>query len=308
MTHHLFCLTIDADPDGLSAQRINRRALVWDGLEYVQQHLPPLLSEDRPVTWFVRADGQLREVFGSSLYLLEKYHQFWAQVQQWEHEIGWHPHLYRYSDLEAEPVLITDPVTSCDELERLGEDLKTTRFEFRSFRNGEAWHTPQTFAAIEQMGFCCDSTAIPGRDDPPRDWRITPNQPYFPATDDIRTPGKPRSLLEIPINSWSVQANYDEQPKFRYMNPAIREDLFAQALDGWEQVVRNLPDRLCVWTLIFHPDEVMPIERPDRLYAHSIPALVRNLTAIIRRVTQLQHTTEFVTLSDAACRWKLGQS
>src|SRR5437762_2298196 len=50
-----------------------------------------------------------------------------------------------------------------DELERLWSKLNAT-FQPTSFRNGEGWHTPETYSAVERLGFYCDSTAIPGRE------------------------------------------------------------------------------------------------------------------------------------------------
>ena len=135
-------------------------------------------------------------------------------------------------------------------------------------------------------------------------WLGTPNRPYFPDSHDIRIPGSERPLLEIPMNTWHVQAPYESQPQIRYMNPAVHESLFANALDNWEAAIKNGDASLYVWVLIFHPDEVMPIPTTDFLYAHSRQALYRNLLAMIARVQRIGHSFEFVTLSDAAARWK----
>ena len=314
MKQHLFCLTIDTDPDGLSGRLTNRRALSWEGLTQAQ-HLPhdlrdlgPSLGSQVPMTWFVRADGQLRDVLGTSLYLLEKFENFWNQVRDWKHEIGWHPHLYRQSNPDDEPTLMTDSAAACDELERLWDDLTTSSsFTPTAFRNGEGWHSAQTLATVEKLGLFCDSTAIPGRrggDHHPMNWMGTPNQPYFPDSNDIRIPGGERPLLEMPMNTWHVQAPYESQPQISYMNPAVHESLFADALDKWEGVIKDGDASLYVWVLICHPDEVMPIPTTDFLYAHSRQALCRNVLAMTARVQRVGHSFEFVTVSDAAVRWK----
>lgn len=313
MKHHLFCLTTDTDPDGLSGQSTNRRALEWKGLTQAQR-LPGDLHDlghsldcPVPLTWFIRVDGQMRDLLGTSLYLLQKFEDFWNQVSEFGHELGWHPHLYRQAAQDDEPTLITDSTEACDELEQLWDDLRTCSFIPTAFRNGEGWHCAQTLATVEKLGFLCDSTAIPGRrggDQHPMNWLGTLNQPYFPDSHDIRVSGVERPLLEIPMNTWRVQAPYESQPQVRYMNPAIHEALFAGALDGWEKDIASNNGSLWVWVLIFHPDEVMPIPTADLLYAHSTHALCRNILAMTARVQSVGHSFEFVTLSEAALRWK----
>jgi hypothetical protein len=313
MKHHLLCLTIDTDPDGLSGKITDRRSLTWEGLAQVEQ-LPydlagsfHLLGIQVPITWFVRVDCQLRDVFGTSLYLFEKFGGFWDRVSSWGHEIGWHPHLYRQSRPESEPTLITDPHEACDELNRLWSDLATYSFKPKAFRNGEGWQHPKVLSTIEKIGLLCDSTAIPGRrggPDHPMNWVGTPNQPYFPDEFDIRKPGAKRPLLEIPMNTWCFKAPYENQPQLRYMNPAVHEHLFMHALDRWGDIVQKMDGGLCVWVLIFHPDEVMATSDSDFLYSHSRQAVCQNLGCLTQRIQEMENTFELTILSEAAVRWK----
>ena len=135
-------------------------------------------------------------------------------------------------------------------------------------------------------------------------WLGTPNQPYFPDSQDIRISGAERPLLEMPMNTWLVQAPYETEPRIKYMNPAIHESLFADALDRWEPTLKDIDASLYVWVLIFHPDEIMSVARNDLLYAHSRAALCRNIVEFAARVKQAGHTLDFATLSDAARRWR----
>lgn len=204
-------------------------------------------------------------------------------------------------------MLMTDASEARDELERVWEYLKASSFSPTAFRNGEGWHSTQTFATVEKFGLICDSTAIPGRSGGPQhpmNWLRTPNQPYFPHPDDVGVAGSQRPLLEIPMTTWRVQAPYDREPRIRYMNPAIHEALFSNALDGWEVTIRKGGGSVYVWVLIFHPDEVTLTPTTDSLYAHSMAALCVNVGAIAARVQQMGHSLEFVTISDAAARWK----
>jgi hypothetical protein len=309
VSRHLLCLTVDTDPDGLSGKVTNRNALEWEGLERLQQ-LPDKLANFPqlgrvPISWFVRADGQLESVLGNAAYLLETYDNFWTKVQGAGDEVGWHPHLYRQATKEDSALLITDPLQAQDELERLWSKLNTT-FHPTAFRNGEGWHTPETYATVERFGFRCDSTAIPGRtggSGHPMNWANAPNQPYFPAAKDLCNPGPEREMLELPMNTWPLQAPYDPAPRERYMNPAVHPHLFAHAVKNWENACAA-PADLSVWVMIFHPDEVLSTRGGDALYSRSTQALCANLVLISETLRNLGNDFEWITVSDAATRWR----
>jgi len=310
---HLLCLTVDTDPDGLSGKSTNRETLQWEGLRQLQR-LPELFGESDklgpiPVTWFIRADGQLESILGNTAYLLEEFSSFWATVRRLRHEIGWHPHLYRQARREDRAVIITNPEEAEDELERLWNQLKPD-FPAAAFRHGEGWHTSETYSLVERLGFRCDSTAIPGRKGArghPMNWEGAPNQPYFPAQKDLCRAGPERRLLEVPMNSWLVQAPYDSAPRVRYMNPAIHPHLFAEALRNWENACNTLPGDLCIWVMIFHPDEVLADQGADALYSRSPNDLCANLASLAQNLGRLGHHFQWTTLSEAAQRWRTHQ-
>jgi hypothetical protein len=307
---HLLCLTVDTDPDGLSGKVINRQTLRWNGLEHLQT-----LSDDFaaapepgpvPLTWFVRADGQLESILGTPSYLLEKYATFWSKVGAWGHELAWHPHLYRQQRPDDAVALITDPNEAQDELERLWSGVKPC-WAATAFRNGEGWHTQETYAMVERLGFHSDSTAIPGRSGPkghPMNWVGAPNEPYFPQSEDLCKSGRPRDMLEIPMNTWFLQAPHDPSPRLRYMNPAVHCSLFAKALESWENACKVSPSELSVWVMIFHPDELLETQGADGLYSRSIRDLRNNLQAMADCLRRLEHKFEWTTLSYAGERWR----
>jgi hypothetical protein len=311
LKRHLLCLTLDTDPDGLNGRNPNRRSLEWQGLERVQR-LPEEIDGHVaelgrvPMTWFVRADGQLESILGNAAYLLETYGTFWTGVKKAGDEVAWHPHLYRQDKPEDAAVIITDPLQAQDELERLWDKLKA-HLAPTAFRNGEGWHTPETYATVERLGFRCDSTAIPGRrggNGHPMNWEGAPNQPYFPVVDDLCKPGPARSLLELPMNTWRLHAPHDDSPRVRYMNPAVHPHLFANALKNWENAGNALTSDLCIWVMIFHPDEVLATQGNDALYSRSTQALCANLAALAETLRRIGQELEWVTVSEAADRWR----
>lgn len=310
MKRHLLCLTVDTDPDGLSGKETNRQTLAWDGLERLHD-LPDQLAEIEPIgripiTWFIRADGQLENILGSSAYLLEKYEKFWATLTADGDELGWHPHLYQQAKPTDPAILITDPDQAKEELERLWANLKTGFFA-KAFRNGEGWHTPETYSTVEALGFHCDSTAIPGRvgtTGHPMNWSSAPNRPYFPSQSSLCTAGPERPMLELPMNTWQLKAPHDQSPKLRYMNPATHGFLFAKALKNWENVCTAVATDLFIWVMIFHPDEVLAAQGEDGLYSRSTSVLCSNLVSIGETLRRLGHEFEWATISRAAKCWK----
>lgn len=313
MNTHLLCLTVDTDPDGLSGKVTNRQTLKWEGLENLQRLLdqtkPCPLLDEIPITWFIRADGQLESILGDAAYLLQKYDSWWTKVRNAGHELAWHPHLYRQSQAEDRAIIITDPLEATEELERLWSILQT-KFPATSFRHGEGWHTPETYATVERLGFLCDSTAIPGRiggAGHPMYWEGAPNRPYFPASADLRKAGPQRALLELPMNTWLLEAPYDATPRIRYINPAVHPKLFANALQNWENTLKILPPGLRISVMIFHPDEVLGTQGEDRLYSHSAAALCANLVSFQENLQRAGNDAEWVTISQAAERWRSHQ-
>lgn len=111
-------------------------------------------------------------------------------------------------------------------------------------------------------------------------------------------------MIELPMNTWLVQAPYDQTPRLRYMNPAVHSHLFANALKNWENECKFLPADLAIWVMIFHPDEVLAARGNDSLYARSSEVLAGNLVALTDTLRRMGHELEWMTVSDASESWK----
>src|SRR5688572_13966084 len=105
MATHYIALTIDTDPDGLNTHQPDRKTLAWDGLHFAMEQFHKALPEI-PLTWYVRADGQLEAAYGSERYLLDTYSDFWREALKRGDELGWHPHLYTVPEDETAPEII----------------------------------------------------------------------------------------------------------------------------------------------------------------------------------------------------------
>lgn len=303
---HLLCLTLDTDPDGLSGQTTDRATMRFDGLTYVQTHWDAKQAQrgiPAPMTWFVRADTQIAEHYGTETHLLADGIAFWQARQAQGDELGWHPHLYskhgdQYGVMSESQALLA--------LTQTWHTLMLEGYRMTSFRMGEGWHTARTYALIESFGFSADSTAIPQRVDSVRDWANTPNQPYFPSQADIRqpnTPQRPRPLVQVPLNTWHYAAPYDTAPRLRYMNPAIHAPL-------WQAALETLPmptPSLCVWVFIVHPDEVAPSRTQNALYAHDLATYWANVRAFVAHWEALGESVLLTTIQNATTLWRKAQ-
>ena len=135
-------------------------------------------------------------------------------------------------------------------------------------------------------------------------WEGAPNQPYFPSINDLCQSGPPRTLLELPMNTWRLQGPHDAAPRLRYMNPAVHPDLFTNALKGWENACVLESRELSVWVMIFHPDEILASQGDDALYSRSRKALCANLVSMVNSLRRMEHEFEWVTVSVAAEHWR----
>ncbi|MEO6669102.1 MAG: hypothetical protein ABIN36_06480 [Ferruginibacter sp.] len=306
MSHYVFCITIDIDPDGLSGKDTNRNASSFKSFEALDSFSPIINEElkmEIPVTWFIRIDDQVKFFFGNRFYLFEEYKSFWERSLKTNHELAWHPHVYEQKGNEF---VIPTSIDFCiDQISSLHNEIQTYSLDLRSFRNGEGWHTNETIQLIGRLGFAVDSTALPGmkRSGSHRmNWEQAVNSPYFPSRENYQLPGEDAGLLEMPMNTWWVRAPYDEQPKRRYMNPAIHSKIFAETLEA--NPLTASQGNLNIITLISHPDEIVGQPAPDNLYGRTIENFIVNIRLLIDEVTKQNGSFEFLTMQQAAIKWR----
>ena len=283
-------LTVDVDSDRAAADE--RTSLTWTSIAWI-----PALKEvfDRflaRVTWFVRADNQLMDVYGTAAHLLLTHETLWSDVVGTGDELGWHPHIYGWSRQTACYVPELDPSSFVDKLNAAHSDLASHGYGFASVRIGEGYHCNATMQAVEELGLMVDSTAIPGRkrDDGSRvfDWAPTPNHPYHPSRADYRVAGTDyRELLEVPMTTAPIKVTYDPGPMYRYLNPSFHQRIFRAALDRHVSDGEALRTGEHVITVILHPEEVVPREREHPLYSFSLPEVQRNLRYLFTRLEEL---------------------
>jgi hypothetical protein len=277
----LVAITADVDNDGIALEN-ERSRLSWRSLELVPRLAEIIRGHSFPATWFVRADPQLKDYYGSPNFLFQQHGSLWREFVSHGDEIGWHPHLYgRRPDGAYEPERDDERLTIA--LRRTHSELASDGHTFTTVRVGEAMGSNAVMQTLAELGLQIDSSAIPGRhrDDSARrfDWSTSPNEPYWPSAADYRVPGSPAlSILEVPMTAIRVKAPYDPKPLLRYANLAYRPAIFEAAIEEW--LDRNTVAET-VLTLIFHPEELMPGSAVHPLYALTPDALEANIQTLL---------------------------
>jgi len=160
----------------------------------------------------------LKIVFDDYAYPLKCFWNFWREFESQGDEIGWHPHLWRwseqrrcwYQEIHDERWMSTCLEKGHSEFLKLAKDLT-------SMRSGWSFHSNFTIRKVNDLGLLTDLSALPGLKHSgcadergshfinEYDWSITKDKPYFPSERDYRRPrkGDERSLeiLEIPITT-----------------------------------------------------------------------------------------------------------
>jgi hypothetical protein len=277
--------TIDVDNDGV--EHDERTALTWHSIAWIPDLKALFDSFNLCLTWFVRADNQLKEVYGTAAYLLLEHAQIWSQMESSGDEVAWHPHLYEWCEAKRQYVSDQDEFRSVEKLNNTYSELRTKGFDFLSVRIGEAFHSNATMHAVEQLGLKVDSTAIPGRKrhDESRvfDWEATPNEPYYPSRTDYRIPdlANHRNILEVPMTTVPIKADYDTDYLRRYLNPSFFHANFKEGLD--RHLAARSPQKKVeeFMTIILHSDEVFATERTHSLYSFSLEEVRKNVAYLL---------------------------
>ena len=291
-------VTIDVDPDYVNASG-DRSSLSWQCLDLMPKILEEFETRGIPLTLFLRADHQIRDMMGGFLGLYEKASELWNAASARGHELAWHPHLYRREGNSYAP--LRDPAACAEQLDECGEALARSGLGLSSVRIGEAWHSAATMIKLDELGFEVDSTAVPGRKraDTLRsfDWEPTTNSPYHPSRGDYRVSGQaPLNILEVPMTTSPIQTSYDAAPIRRYLNPTFRRELFSDALRN----LRSAEPAAEVQTIvvIFHPDELL--DRPGNdLHDYSWEGFAANLDLLTQTLDASHSDHGFRTLRDA---------
>jgi len=261
-------------------------------------------SVKSPVTWFVRADAQVKKSQGSVGALFTGWMDFWREIKSSGGEIGWHPHLF-FEDGDSwvparDGLLLSNLAEQAwnELILEIGADLLPV-----SSRIGEAMGSNELMQFLDSVNIKIDSSALPKRkrSDPDRwfDWDTTPEQPYHPSIFDYRIPGTSGNrfeLLEVPFSVADIRAPYDDPDAkiSRYLDLSFDPPAFEAGLTKKIHFVRNI---VCV----IHPMQASGIEIPSGgLVVGGYDTVRTNLDTIFRLAEGAGFAPTPVTIRDFA--------
>ena len=282
-------LTIDLDPDNFDTSVFGlKKEMSWRGID---EGLPIFLKKigglkdsfgcEPKITWFVRADKELFDIYGNYNYLFNRYSDFLNSRIKIGDEIGWHPHENKLGNLIASY-----------------EAVKTINRNFSSVRVGNSFHSNEFMSAFSKWGFKVDGTALSGRarNDKERflDWRGTPEMPYFPSIEDYRLFGKEHhKILEVPFSMIKTQSYADKNAINRYLNLSYEHDLIKNSLC-------DLISKEQLLISIVHPSELLKNESKHPIISFDIDTSVKNLNFILKEAGVRGKKVKFITMGEIA--------
>ena len=232
MSKRMLIVTIccDVDPDvvgyNIPATRFDvyKEKLGWKGIENIPKireicnSVEDSESNNLKITWHIRSDAQLKTIFNDYAYPLRNFQDLWRELEQQGDEIGWHPHLWRWSKQnKCWYQEVSDKEWICHCLENGHKEFLKLHPNLTSIRMGWAFHNNFTMKIVNDLGLTVDLSASPGlkyEGSPDErgshflneyDWSLTTETPYHPSKDDYRRPAKDNeqslSILEIPLTT-----------------------------------------------------------------------------------------------------------
>jgi hypothetical protein len=316
-----FAIACDSDPDRLPPYRklsAGEDALgIWRGLLEGVPALRKALSKLRPalpITWLLRCDRQIAEVYGDPAWSYRAMKKLWDQERRLGSELGWHPHLFRWTDAANR----WDPHLGGDEDARMLEQCVTELRRFTPIdvvRTGWNYHSNTLMGLFAKLGMKCDASAIPGSLEISRgwthDWETTPRTPYRPSRMDYRRPARKgeeaMGIVEVP--TLVLDLPFPQRVARHVIR--LRRTLGKRVKPTWEsarwqgQFITRMPKQfelaLEQWVRMEHPPgpaALVSYFHPDELlWMGGIRNFTINLMAILRVLGSCGFTVVPSTLS-----------
>jgi len=224
----VICCDVDHDVLGynIPATRFDvyKKKLGWKSINNVQEikqicnSVKDSKSNTAKITWFTRSDEHLKIIFNDYAYPLRNFWDLWKQLRHQGDEIGWHSHLWRWSNQNKcwyQEVSDNKWISHC--LEKGYKEFIELTKNVTSTRMGWGFHNNFTMKKINDLGLIVDLSASPGLKhvgSPDErgshflnsyDWSITQDHPYLPSLQDYRRPAEKNEqsldILEIPVTT-----------------------------------------------------------------------------------------------------------
>jgi hypothetical protein len=269
----IYCtFDIDQDFDPGSVNYYNRTEAKFSSFKEGFSRLLDILDND-PFSVFIRADYQIRSIYGTYSELLDKNPDLIKKINDFGGELNWHVHIYKEENNDWIQVKEEDEITE-QFLRDFSEVKKISEINCSIVRIGECTMNNKLMNAINNTGALIDSTALPGRirndEEKSFDWSVTGNHPYRPSVQDYRLPGDfHHSVMEVPMTTVNMKASYDSMPVRRYFNLSFRTEVLFQNIEDYVSSNNSI-------VTITHPFEVLGNGKHD-LISFNIDTFSNNL-------------------------------
>lgn len=305
---------VDVDPDwrvaGTSGSAY-KGEMQWEGL---LKGVPNLLrvirgihdSEGRDVrfTWLLRSDEQMAMAYGDPAHIADEFADFWSSRQAAGDEIGWHPHMWRYSESERlwfQERRDEDWIRNCA---KEGFAALSRRFQVRVAKPGWTYHDNLTMRIFSDLGVKVDLSALPGmayhgfipgttHSLGHYDWRRAPQEPYHPRSDDYQIPGDGHALPILEVPNWTFPIGNVRRLIHRIRGRSSRD--FADPAKSPTLVGRGFrnPPYTVPFVCYFHPEELLG---PTWLF--NATHVARNIRLVLEACETRGFRSKFVVGSD----------
>jgi hypothetical protein len=176
-------------------------------LKTIVKKLQTGVSEEHrlKMTFLIRSDTCMEEAFGDYAYCAKMSRDFLDELRSKGNEIGWHPHLWRWSGRwiaeQESPEFIRNCLIN-------GFSSLCDYFPVTSVRTGWDFMSNTVMSILESLGIVTDFSAVPGIQYQDLshghgcNWLGTPSRFYFPSREDYRLPTTACGfkVLEMPIS------------------------------------------------------------------------------------------------------------
>jgi hypothetical protein len=302
----LIAITFDLDPDHFDSSTSSNYKDDIPTWKSIEQGVPVILKalenfrdssgNSVKATWFVRADNQISNLFGSPAAMFDKYRKILTNLSKLEHEIAWHPHLYKK---EGKGWLQENNNQKlAKQLKETYKDILNHNYTPISIRVGENYFSSTILSTIEKLGILYDSTSMPGRkrfdDERHFNWECSMQSPYYPSEADYRIPGKGRkNLLEIPLSMLPIKTEYDSEAYLRYLDLTFHHSLLYPTIG-------TLLSHQPYLVTISHPGVLLygPNQKKHGLLSFSIENFIKNINHIVQYCNKIERPFHFVTLGN----------
>lgn len=216
-------INCDTDPIiGPNQKSDFRSECVWEktiksitNLKENMSYMEDKFNINPKITWHLRSDQQINEIWGDWCYPAQEYLNIWADFRSLGDEIGWHPHLWRLNKANGiwfQEARDTEWISYCL---RNAYDRISRIINIKSVRMGWSFHSTYTMNIINSLGIKYDLSAIPGiksmgsnSNDNIYDWVDSEREQYRPSYHNYKCSDcKSKhnlSVVEIPITTYAL--------------------------------------------------------------------------------------------------------